>query len=47
MKNVKKDYDNVLTLIEFVYEGLKESKTHEDFVVNINMLKRIIKKYGF
>ena len=46
-KNVKKDYDNVLTLIEFVYEGLKESKTHEDFVVNINMLKRIIKKYGF
>ena len=34
-----------LTLIEFAYEGLQESKTHEDFVANINMLKRIISKY--
>ena len=35
----------VLTLIEFAYEGLSESKTHEDFVANINMLKRILNKY--
>lgn len=34
-----------LTLIEFVYEGLTEASTHDDFVANINMLKRIINKY--
>ena len=33
------------TLIEFAYEGLQEAKTHEEFVANINMLKRIISKY--
>lgn len=36
-----------LTLIEFAYEGLSDSKTHDDFVANINMLKRILKKYNF
>lgn len=34
-----------LTLIEFTYEGLSDSKTHEDFVANVNMIKRILKKY--
>lgn len=34
-----------LTLIEFAYEGLVESTTHEEFVVNINMIKRILNKY--
>lgn len=34
-----------LTLIEFAYEGLTEASTHEEFVANINMLKRIINKY--
>lgn len=34
-----------LTLIEFAYEGLSDSKTHEDFVANVNMIKRILKKY--
>lgn len=34
-----------LTLIEFAYEGLAEAVTHEEFVANLNMIKRIIKKY--
>lgn len=34
-----------LTLIEFAYEGLTESTTHEDFVANINMMKKILAKY--
>lgn len=39
------DDDKILTLVEFAYEGLVESKTHDDFTANINMLKRILKKY--
>lgn len=39
------DDEKALILIEFAFEGLKESKTHEDFVANINMMKRIIKQY--
>lgn len=34
-----------LTLVEFAYDGLKESKTHEDFMANIGLLKRILSKY--
>lgn len=34
-----------LTLIEFVYEGLNESKTHDEFVSNMKILERILKKY--
>ena len=34
-----------LTLIEFAYEGLFEAETHEDFVANLKMIKRIIDKY--
>ena len=34
-----------LTLIEFAYEGLMEASTHEEFVANINMIRRIINKY--
>lgn len=34
-----------LTLIEFAYEGLFEAETHEDFVANLNLIKRIIDKY--
>lgn len=37
--------NKVLTLIEFAYEGLSESKTHDDFTANIMLLKRILKKY--
>lgn len=40
-------YDvKVLTLIEFAYEGLNESKTHEDFKANVDLIKRILKKYN-
>ena len=39
--------DKVLTLIEFAYEGLSESKTHNEFISNINLMKRILKKYEF
>ena len=43
--SLNKDDEKTLILIEFAFEGLKESKTHEDFVANINMMKRIIKQY--
>lgn len=40
-------YDvKVLTLIEFAYEGLCDSKTHEDFKANVDLIKRILKKYN-
>ena len=41
------DDDKILTLIEFAYEGLSESSTRNEFEANINMLKRILKKYDF
>lgn len=34
-----------LILIEFAFEGLKESKTHEDFMANFNMIRRIVNQY--
>ena len=34
-----------LTLVKFAYEGMKESKTHDEFIANINLLKRIIRDY--
>lgn len=34
-----------LSLIEFAYEGLTEASSHEEFVANLNMIKRIISKY--
>lgn len=34
-----------MNLIEFTYQGLMESSTHEEFMVHIKMLKRIINKY--
>lgn len=42
---VNEQDQKTLTLIEFAYEGLKESKTHEDFVANIALIKRILSKY--
>lgn len=41
-----KDDIKILTLIEFAYEGLRESQKHEDFVVNVNLIKRILNKYN-
>lgn len=32
-----------MILIEFVYEGLTEAKTHSEFIANIKLLKRILK----
>lgn len=44
--NSLNDLDNkTLTLIEFAYEGLMDSKTGKEFIANINMLKRILNKY--
>lgn len=40
-KNDQKTY----TLIEFAFEGLRDSENHEEFVANIKMLKRILDKY--
>ena len=39
------DDKKTLTLIEFAYEGLNDSKTHDDFMAYIHMLKRILNKY--
>lgn len=33
------------TLIEFAYEGLTEAKTHEEFVANINIIRRVLNRY--
>lgn len=44
-RGLTKQDDKTLTLIEFVYEGLQSATTHEDFVANINMIKRIVKEY--
>ena len=41
------DDKKTLTLIEFAYEGLVESRTHNEFIANVNMLKRILNKYEF
>ena len=40
-----KDDEKTLSLIEFAYEGLSQAKTHEDFIANINLIKRIVKGY--
>lgn len=46
MDNGLNDLDKkTLTLIEFAYEGLMDSKTGKEFIANINMLKRILNKY--
>lgn len=37
--------DKTLIPIDFVVEGLKEAETHEDFMANIKLLKRILKDY--
>lgn len=34
-----------MKLVEFAVEGLKEAETHEKFEANIDLLKRILKKY--
>lgn len=39
-------HDNkIMTLMEFAYEGLTESKSHEEFEANLNMIRRILNKY--
>ena len=34
-----------LTLMEFGFEGLFESTKHEEFVANMNIIRRIVNKY--
>lgn len=44
----KKTDDNdvkTLTLLEFAFEGLKESETHEDFKANLKLIKRVVDSY--
>lgn len=38
------DDEEILTLLEFAYEGLKESTTHEEFEANLKIIKRIVNK---
>lgn len=42
---LNKHDQKTFTLIEFAYEGLRDSENHEDFAANIKMLKRILDKY--
>lgn len=37
--------EKTLILMEFAYEGLVAAETHEDFVANLNLINRILKKY--
>ena len=44
----KKADDNnakTLVLLQFAFEGLKESETHEDFKANLKLIKRIADSY--
>ncbi len=44
----KKADDNnakTLVLLQFTFEGLKESETHEDFKANLKLIKRIVDSY--
>lgn len=44
----KKTDDNdvkTLTLLEFAFEGLKESETHEDFKASLKLIKRVVDSY--
>ena len=44
----KKADDNnakTLVLLQFAFEGLKESGTHEDFKANLKLIKRIVDSY--
>lgn len=40
-----KQDEKALTLIEFAYEELAQAKTHDDFVISIQMLKKIVNRY--
>ena len=37
--------EKTLTLVEFIFEEMKESKKHSDFVANIGLLNRALSKY--
>ena len=44
----KKADDNnakTLVLLQFAFEGLKESETHEDFKANLKLIKRVVDSY--
>lgn len=43
--NLHKNDEKTLTLIEFAYEELTQAKTHEDFAISIQMLKKIVNRY--
>lgn len=43
--NLHKKDEKTLTLIEFAYEEITQAETHEDFVIAIQMLKKIVNKY--
>ena len=42
---VDNDDAKTLVLLEFAFEGLKESETHEDFKANLKLIKRIVDSY--
>lgn len=42
---VDNDDAKTLALLEFAFDGLKESETHEDFKANLKLIKRIVDSY--
>lgn len=44
-KDITQQDTMTFVLVKFAYEGMKESKTHDEFIANINLLKRIIRDY--
>ena len=40
-----KQDEKTLALVEFAYEELTQAKTHEDFAISIQMLRKIISRY--
>ena len=45
IEGLHKEDLKILGLIEFAYEELTQSESHEDFVINIRMLKKIVNRY--
>ena len=44
-EGLHKNDDKTLALIEFAYEELTQAETHEDFVISMQMLKKIVNRY--
>lgn len=44
-QGLTKQDEKAMTLLEFIHDGLKDCTKHEEFMVHINMIKRIVNQY--